>query len=374
MDIPEEYKIYDSRTQKSFKDTTICNYLKKDVLSAFNKALLNGKIEESCNWAIELLCSGHVDKVYDKIYAYITKYINITNPYLAEIFYNRYATFVKFKGLAKNDLIKLRNQQNIRNHIGELCCLVCLSTKNKALSLPKVTSDHFNTEFMKSKFKACDSKLIEKYTRFGDPEELKIILNEFIHHLNTKNYDCAVYWISWLFEWEKQNIKNKKEYKCGYRSIINVENKYFTDMVWAIWEILINLETNCYINALFNLYICEYSNTKKTKKMPIILFAIKIYTDSHKVINQDVYNKNISTIIQVSGNINKLFIDKKNHEANNMKQMQFKIHQTNYLSHEKIVKEELEKKKPKNKLFEESLKKMNTLEELDTMFLNQSSR
>jgi len=374
MDIPDTYKILDNRIAKNFKTTTISNFLKKDVLSAFQKSLMTGKIEDACNWALELLCSGHLNNVYDKFFIFIVKYININNPDLIIIFYNRYAVYRKIKNLLKNDILRMRNFQNIRNHIGELCAAICLSTKSKIPASVKITNDHFNTEFIKSKFQADRDNYIESYCRFGDPEELKIMLNEFIYHLNKYNYECALYWIGWLCEWEKINIKKGKEYKCGYRNIEGVENKYLTNMDWAIWEILINLKADKYIDALFQLYVLDYKDSQKGKKFPLILFAIRIYTDSHKVVNQNIYSINLPTIIQVCANINNLMVEKKKHEINNLKESQEKIHQANYLGHTEVMKKEMEKKRGKNKVNIDTQKKIMTMEELDTLFLQQATR
>ena len=174
-------------------------------------------------------------------------------------------------------------------------------------------------------------------------------------------------------EWEKINIKKRKEFKCGYRSINNVEKKCLTNLVWIIWEILLNYNKNEYSEALFSLYSHEFKLSQRSKKFPLILFAIKIYTDSHKVINQNVYEKNMDTILQVCGNINKLFVEKKKREINNVKKQQEEIHETNYNKYNKIVSDELKKKKNKNKEYEQSIKKMSTLEELDSLFLSKST-
>ena len=45
MEIPNLYKINDTRQNKDFKEKTSL-FLKKDVLSEFNKSILSGKIEK----------------------------------------------------------------------------------------------------------------------------------------------------------------------------------------------------------------------------------------------------------------------------------------------------------------------------------------
>ena len=81
----------------------------------------------------------------------------------------------------------------------------------------------------------------------------------------------------------------------------------------------------------------------------------------------------MDTILQVCGNINKLFVEKKKREINNVKKQQEEIHETNYNKYNKIVSDELKKKKNQNKEYEQSIKKMSTLEELDSLFLSKST-
>lgn len=380
MDIPDEYKILDVRTSKDFKDKTISNYLRKDVLAAFQKSLLNGKIEDSCNWAVELVCSGQIDKVYDKFLIYINKYINTNNLDLLKFFYSRYNSYIIFKKIVNNDLVKLRNYQNIRNHIAELCCLISLSSKNKAIGLVRITEDHFNTEFIKSKFRADNDKYIEKYCRAGDTEESKIILNEFIYNLDIKNYDNCLYWISWIFEWEKVNIKKNKEYKCGYRKINNVDEKTLTDVIWFIWEIILNYRKCEYIMYLFKMFKFNYKASSKSRKMPLLLFAIKIHLDFNSKdynMGKNIYENNINVIVQVIGNINKIYKEHKKFEENDSKKFYEKIHESNLIGHNKIMEDAKNdtNRKKNNEICEKSVKKMDTMGKLDSLLLrNMSNR
>jgi hypothetical protein len=360
MEIPEKYKITDNRIDKDFLEKTFSGYLKKDVLTIFNKSILNGKIEAACNWAIELLCSGYVEKIYEKIYTIIMKHINTNNLELIKIYYDRFSTYSRFKSKTER-IINMRNYQNIRNHIVELCTLACLSMKSKPISAIKITQDHFNPDLIKSKFRADKSIYIDKYYRCGDPLELKIFFNEFIYALIGKSYNLSIYWLYWLVEWEKINIKKEKLYQCGYRNIDGIDKKHMTDMIWLIWEILLNVEINDYINTLFNLYKLGYSPSKKNKKMPILIVAIKIYTDT--IIKDNIHDKHSSLIIQVCGNVNNLFIERKQYEK---RENNDKIHASNLETHNNS-----QKPSPKKKdLSKKSNQKINAISELDLLMLN----
>ncbi len=51
--------------------------------------------------------------------------------------------------------------------------------------------------------------LPDNIVNLNDPPELQLICNEILHHLQSKLncYDKIVYWIHWIIEWEKINIK-----------------------------------------------------------------------------------------------------------------------------------------------------------------------
>lgn len=362
--IMDEYKIIDIRTEKCFSEKTFCGYLKKDVMTIFNKSLVSSKIEASCNWAIELLCSGYIDKIYEKFFTIIMKNININNLDLINIYYNRYMIYSRFK--TKTNKLELRNQQNIRNHIVELCTLICLSLKSKSTPSIKITSEMFEIDFIKTRLAADNSTYIDKYYRFGDPLELKIFFNEFVYSLINMRLDMSMFWLFWLIEWEKRNIKKDKVYQCGYRSIENIDTKHNTDMVWIFWEILLNLNNNNYLNTLYKLYIYEYSPSKRQKKLPILLVAIKIYTEYKEVINSNTIDKFRAIIIQVCGNVNQLFIERKKAETG---EKMDSVHESNLIKHNS---NNLAKKK--TNVSKNSVKKFNAISELDTFMLTTLSK
>lgn len=364
MELPEKYLILDIRNEKEFNEKTICGYLKKDVTNIFNKSLSDGKIEMSCNWAIELLCSGYINKIYDKFYLIIIKNIHINNLDLLEIYYSR---FIIYDSLSKrHNKLEMRNIQNIRNHIVELCTRICLSHKVKAYTSVNITDEMFKMEFIKCKLCADRDDYINKYFRYGDPVELKIFLNEFVYALLNTKYELCLFWLFWLFEWEKKNIKRDKEYQCGYRNIEGIDKKFMTNMVWIIWEILLNINNNTYINTLYNLYRHEFSSSKKQKKLPIIIFGIKLYTDSKYMVSAR-NESHKSVVIQVCGNVNNLFIERKKNEIVDKRD---DVHAKNLTNYNKSKKDSLQN----NHIKEKSNVKINAISELDSLMLNNLSK
>lgn len=381
MEIPSLYKINDTRQIKDFKEKTFSLFLKKDVLSEFNKSILAGKIEEANHWAVELICSGMTDKIWDKLFTLFTKNIYTYNPIMPKILYNRYNSYLKTLQTEKDNIFNLRNSQHIRNHIAELVTIATINNKVKTLSFDKITKDHFNSDFIKSKFNAPDDSFSKKFERFGDPDEVKIILNEFAFNLKMRNYEICIYWLSWIFEWEKINIKKNKIFKCGFRSVNDVEEKYYTDLIWFVWEIILYTSKDVHNDDIFNqihylylLYKINYTTTKRSKKAMFVINAIKYFTENLKLNKTPIVEYHL--IIQVCGNINTIYSSKKKFEINNLKESQNKMHQMNYIAHQQRLKmeeyNETKKKKIKTKLDESSKKKINTIGEIDQFLINRA--
>ena len=174
------------------------------------------------------------------------------------------------------------------------------------------------------------------------PKKTTIILNEFNFCIINKKYEMAVYWLSWIFHWEKVNIKKTKNYICGYREISNVDKKYHTDLVWFVWEIIIketsklnNDDLNLNILSLFKLYKYDFKPSKKTKNSCYFLFAIKYFTDNY-IFNKKINNYDL--LIQVCSNINFIFFDKIKYSVNDNKIKEKIIEKTKYIETKQNIK------------------------------------
>ena len=377
MTIPHEYRINDSKSLKEFSKKTLSNYLIKDVLTVFNKALITCKLEESCNWCFELIISGQYEKFWDKIFGICFKNININNPKLPSFILKRYKKFCNYYEKYENKL-ELRNNQVMRNLFCEICCVICHSVKLKQIGFVKIKDNDFNANYFTTKLKADKDSYINDKVKFGDPPEMKIILNEFNYCLITKNYELCSYWLSWAFEFEKKNTKKNNVYLCGYRTIEDIDKKYCNDLCWFIWEIIIKesfkLNENAVdnIQALYMLYKDNFKSSQKSKKNFIFLNAIKYFTDIYSFSSTIIPDFNI--IIQASSNVNNLFTDKIHNTNSVEKIIQEK---KNYNSNVNTIKEQITEKQKKEKV--KKLKeiadmkmkmKISTVEQIDSLILN----
>ena len=176
-----------------------------------------------------------------------------------------------------------------------------------------------------------------------------------MRHRSAKNIfliTWPIYWLAWVFEWERRNTKRDKHFICGVRKIDGIEEKYYTDIVWIIWEILIkeapglkNDFASSQIFALYKLYKFDFKPTKKSKRVFFFLYAIKYFTEMYNSKNDIIPNN--YQLIQACGNINILFYDKKRYEVNKHKQS---LEKTSYNNIKSKSISELDKKEEKEKL------------------------
>lgn len=314
MSIPLDYIINDNRTPKELELKSFSGFSTKEIYKTLKQNIINNQIEEACHWTIELILSLQTSKVYDLFLSIITKNINICNPKIPTKLFNRYTTYITSK-LSNNEA---RNSQVIRNHLMELCVIITNSKKTKSLSLAKIKDEEFSIDTILSKTMA-PSNNIDMYFKIYDPEEIKVILNEYLHNLTTKNYEGLVYWLSWLINYEKNLLKKKQKLLCSRRYNSGIDEKFHNDIVWFIWEIIV-LESNKLLSdkcqtqilELFKLYKLLYKNSNKYKYIYIILFSLKYFCTIFNI-DQPVCADNF-LCIQACSKVNLIFKEKKQYE------------------------------------------------------------
>jgi hypothetical protein len=385
--IPIEYQITDTRDTKELAKISFSGYQIKDVVQALSKSMINCKIEEAVNWSVELLLSGQTEKYWEKVFSIALKNINTNNPKLPNFLFKRYSRFVslklKYSGSAKSTnvagFLSLRNSQIIRNMICEVCVTICNSTKLKPITLPKIKDADFNSEFIKTKIVANNSNIVTDKLKYGDPEELRIPLNEFNFCIKTRKWELAVYWLAWIIEWERRNTKRDKFYICGFRKIDGIEEKLCTDVIWIIWEILIKEvgylnddKASKQVFSLYKLYKFDFKPAKKSKRVFFILYAIKYFTEIYSF-KQEII-PNYYQLIQACSNINIMFYDKKKYEVNKHKSnVEKAAHHNivNNVSNEKQTKLQKEELKRLKKIADIKIKnKISAVEQIDTLILS----
>lgn len=330
MDVPEKFIINDTRKGNEFHKITYSGYLKKDVLEILFKKIDESSLEEVCTWCVEIVISGYFEDLWERIIIYYAKYININSPYIPYHIFLRLNQFLKIskKDDFKKNLLDMRNSQEVRNHFCEMVCIITNATKmRKPLPLSRINSNDFSKSVFERKLVAKDYSNSVKILTPNDPSELTIIVNEFSFHISENHFNInkAIYWLSWIIEWEKINIKKYGHFHCSSRNIVGVENKNKRDFIWIFWEIILNetmsrnkedLEKQ--IRSLMEFFKYKYSLSKKRKRIHIFINAIQILSPEFKFTEEmakryPIYEK-YHLIIQACSNINSIYKDKKKDE------------------------------------------------------------
>ena len=176
-----------------------------------------GKVENTCFWVTECIVSGYTTELFEKLIIFACKIIHVNNPRLPEFLWLKYSGFLNsinhISNKDKKQYIHLRNTQSIRNCLVDVAVTLTISPKTKRYDkYPKPKEDQdFSFTSIKSKMNATMQLLPSHIIKFTDPEELRVIMNEFLFNLknNLGGYEKAGYWIAWLVQWEK--INKKKE-------------------------------------------------------------------------------------------------------------------------------------------------------------------
>ena len=319
----KEFIIIDPRPLESFKDKTFSDFKKKDVFKKLFECLGSQKIEESCYWVTECIVSGYNLELFEKLIIYCSKMIHINNPSLPTFLWRRYKTFLNsFDHIDKkhrDQLIHLRNTQSVRNCFFDLVTTIIDSSTEKQFTIEKISDDDFQFTAIQNKLSATMQILPTSIIKFTDPEELRIIMNEFFFHLKNENggYNRSCYWVTWLCQWEKMNKKKKIKFEIECRDISEVNPKYCKDCIWLLWEVIFeeanlrNDNIKLQIQSLYRMFRHNYTCGKRNTRLPLIFHAIGYLTYPLK--NYKI-RKDKNSFIQTQCNVNMMFKEKKNNE------------------------------------------------------------
>jgi hypothetical protein len=323
----EQYLIDDKRETISFKGKTFSGFKKTDVINTVIKSIDGKKLEQACHWTTECIISGYSVVLWEKLMVYSSKIISVNNPNLPSYFLNKTLILQnqinRLDTKSKEGILLLRNSQMIRNLFFDIITTLLTSPKSKKYDkYPKINElEDFNYDNIQKRLFAQMNILPDHLIKFNDPDELKIIINEIFALCKNKQfgYEKCCYWILWLIKWEALHKKKKTEWNIHERDIKEVNKKYRNNIIWVVWETVFeemrlrkNNNITKQIKALFGLYTLNYSSGKRNSRLPILFNAIAYLTNVIKF-SLPIRNDHI-LLIQVQGNVNKMFMGKKIHE------------------------------------------------------------
>jgi hypothetical protein len=287
----DDFQINDIRSISDFKGESFSKYKKTDVRKELLNCMLDGKIEPACNWGAELICAGQFLDLWDIILTFLGKHVHLANPKLAIYLEMRYE---KFKQIISSgyvdDILRLRNNPQIRSLFAEIICILCISNKKHSFQGIKINKEEeYDITHMSNKLKAPSVSYAQSVYKKDDPKELFISINEFAYHISPESNNSlqACFWLEWIMEFQKICANKKEKCLCERRSNIPVDDKFQMDPIWIIWEIILqqspekdNIKSKI-LNSILKLYCLKYTPGVKKRRRYLIYYAISIITEKY---------------------------------------------------------------------------------------------
>lgn len=313
--------------REDFRCITFSKYKKTQVKTKLLENLFKSKIEQSCYWSAELICSGHLLDLWEIILTYYGKHVHLANPKLAVYLNNRYTIFSNIVNQSIfTNILQLRNNEKIRQLFAEIIVVLALSKKKHSIEPIKINRvEEFDITQMPERLKAPTIDYIKPFFRPKDPKELVIAINEFSYAISTasKNTLTACYWIEWIIEFDVI-CKTRKEPCVGERRTYDVEPKYQMDIIWIVWDAIFHYAeekgddfvTNI-LYSLHGLFTLKYTTAMSKKRRYILYTAVSMLTEHVSRDTEIVTNKEV--VKSVVANINTIYKEiKKNEETPKM--------------------------------------------------------
>jgi len=355
---------------ETYKKQTFSGYKRTQVVNALKKCILKQEVDRACKWGVELDISGYTEKLWEILILFSCHEINIINPNLPIYLWKRYEEFLKIKQTYNSkDITSMKNNQESRNRLCDLICVLALSPKKKMPKFQKMTHNFLDIEALKDKM-LKKKHLIKNLLKEDDPIELQISINEIANYLSlnkkgTNVIEKCFFWLDWLFYYEKLHIGKHGNFYCSFREIDNVEPKYFQDCVWLIWEMILK-EVEKYkfydyydslkksINSLFNLYKTDFKKGKKNLRVIFIKYGLLLLLNCNPKIDYKtpIFHKDFLRI-RACANINKLYDD-----INRYKQRPKENKKRTFVVNDSIF--SLKKREPFNQKFQDYLEKLSS--------------
>jgi hypothetical protein len=308
--------IHDVRTVADFQKFSFSGHLRTHVYKVIEENIKLGHADYTCYWVLELLCSGLVHSLWQTLFECAAKHINRAAPNVFLYLVQKYEKFATYEGqYSVMAMTGIRNNHEVRNIVCEAGATVSFCRKNKLPPLPKIKPEHdFQHITIQENLKAPSANYGRHISLKDDPMEIYIPLNELAYCLRPESRDLtrALYWTAWLLKYSSQCKKvNKTELVCNTRSNPFVDEKYAHNIVWLLWDTVLDAAKNSpqagllepYTDALFKLHCLRWNPAVLKNRLCFLITAMMFVCESTTL---DIHYKvpqDITTIQQLVANI-----------------------------------------------------------------------
>lgn len=317
MDIPNDYILYDIRSNKDFKGITICGYKRKDVINAFQNSIINNKTEDAIRWLVELHSTGLNKQIWDSFDNIYIKYIHINNPKLFFYLLKRKKEYLSIiKNYSKKHEIFTRNCQEIRNLYAELTAIFSLTKKNNLFlpkSLPSIKNISFEPYEIKKRMIAKNLDYVLDFIHNTTTNEVKLALNEIINNLLYINgtFQNCLFWYLWLEKYMSKNKINNKNNILFENVNLTKDEQYVDHWTFILWKIILSFENKLdknkygFIKKMEEIYKSDFKLSFINKKK--YYFFISFYIIKNNINWMINLFPMEHLIIQTNANINSMY-------------------------------------------------------------------
>lgn len=310
--LSKQYTICDHRPIKEFKDNTFNGYKKAQIFSELQKNILAGNIEKALLWSTELHCSCYVKQLYNKLFTIYIKHVNKNNICMLEQILYEFRNLNTL--LESTNVLDLRNNQYLRNHINNMVILLIHSPKYRLPTLPKIPAVDYDMRNIKHLIMHKNLNIIKNYLKPNDNKNIIVPINEIIYNLRrpgiSKSLENCLYWLNWIVTYGKNY--HKGHIACSDRLVAKVSKKFTNDFTWILWDIILDLlPDDTFIGNLYELYKMDFCKGKKASKLNLIIFAFIIIIDPVPNIIYDfaLSDEHEISRIKIMANINVQYLD-----------------------------------------------------------------
>lgn len=293
--------ITDDRGVAEFQTFTFSGHSRKLANKSLLESIQLGHADYACYWSLELLSSGLVHSLWSTLFDSAALYIHRSCPNMFTYLTSQYERFSAIENhFTVYNMTHIRNNEMARTLVCETAAALSGAKKQKPIALGRIKPEHdFQETTVRENLRAPTQMASMPFIKADDPYELKIPFNEFCFALQTKDTLRALYWVSWILAYAREQKKQTKQaIVCAERKNHYVSSKYARHLVWMLWDPIL-AQGNTYVESAFKLYCLRWEPSDAKSRLPFLLSSIVFVTEVLDTLEPAKRNeRDISAMVQ----------------------------------------------------------------------------